>query len=170
MSIGRWNGVMLTSLLALAALPAALAAQNHAAHAAGGELDAVRAHVSRLADFEAAQAAGYTVRATPCMVQEGGGQGFHYLRPDLMGDGGALDPMNPELLMFERQPDGSMKLVGFEYAIPVPDWTGEDAPTVLGQPLHVNPLFNLWVLHAWTTDNPDGDHADWHPDVRCRSV
>ena len=143
-----------------------------AAHAASGhpddDLETVRQVTARFADIEVARSQGWNTQVTPCMESEAGGQGFHYGNPALISDSAALDPLRPELLMYEPQADGSLAYVGIEYIIPVADWTRDEPPTLFGQAFHVNERFNVWVLHVWWRDNPDGIFADFNPTVSCR--
>jgi hypothetical protein len=130
-------------------------------------LAAVREATARFADFQVAQNEGWTTEVTQCMESDRGGQGYHYGNPGLIQDGGKLDILRPELLMYEPQADGSMAYVGIEYIIPVGDWTADSAPELLGRALHVNERFGVWVLHVWWRDNPSGQFTDFNPAVTC---
>lgn len=77
-------------------------------------------------NFEAAQHAGYTIQfAVGCAVDPGtgpndpsqGAQAYHYMNETLLGDG-VIDLERPELLMYEPQKNGSVKLVGVDYVLP----------------------------------------------------
>ena len=131
------------------------------------QLVAAREAVAAFADRAQSEAAGYTTQITDCRVSEQGGQGLHYGKAELIHDGAQLDALQPEVLMYEPQADGSLRFVGFEYIIPRADWTSADPPTFLGQQMTVNEEFDVWVLHAWVVDNPNGPFADWNPNVTC---
>ena len=74
----------------------------------------------------------------------------------------------PEVLLYERQPDKSMQLVGVEYIVPFTAWTDANPPTLLGQTFVRNLTFNVWALHAWVwRANPRGIFSDWNPNVHC---
>src|SRR5690606_6824434 len=89
-----------------------------------------------------------------------GGQGFHFANPELIGDGGQLDALQPEVLLYEPQADGSFRLVGFAYALPRADWTAPEPPTFLGQPMTANEELGVGPLRAGTVDNPHRTFAD----------
>src|SRR5690606_41401746 len=91
----------------------------------------------------------------------------HFANPELIGDGGQPDALQPEVLLYEPQADGSFRLVGFAYALPRADWTAPEPPTFLGQPMTANEELGVWTLRVWTVDNPNGTFADWNPNVSC---
>lgn len=131
------------------------------------DLARVREATARFADFQLAQAEGWSAEVTQCMESDQGGQGYHYGNPNLINDGGKLDMLRPELLMYEPQKDGSKTYVGIEYIIPEADWTSEAPPELLGRAFHVNEKYGVWVLHVWWRDNPSGQFTDFNPAVTC---
>ncbi len=96
----------------LAAVSAAIAA---------GAFDEPKSSTARFHDVEKAKEAGYTVTVfdkagLQCIAQPGeGAMGIHLLNPNLLDD--KIDADKPELLVYERRNDGSMKLVALEYLI-----------------------------------------------------
>jgi len=130
-------------------------------------INAAREAVASFSDRAQAEAAGYTQQLTECVASAEGGQGFHFANPELIGDGGQLDALQPEVLLYEPQADGSFRLVGFAYALPRADWTAPEPPTFLGQPMTANEELGVWTLRVWTVDNPNGTFADWNPNVSC---
>jgi hypothetical protein len=144
------------------------------APAAGGPAEVrawlahLRATLAPLHSFEAAQAAGYDTPITECMELPGtGGMGFHYGDPDLID--GVVEELKPEVLLFEPQKNGRMRLLGVEYIVPFTAWTGEEPPTLHGLTFAANETFQVWALHAWVwRHNPAGTFADWNPTVDCR--
>jgi hypothetical protein len=117
--------------------------------------------------FDAAADAGYAAQITGCMVEPGvGGMGFHYGDPMLID--GVVEPLKPELLLYEPQKNGRMRLVAVEYIVPFDLWTAADPPAIHGVSFHRNEGFGLWVLHAWVwRNNPAGLFMDWNPVVNC---
>jgi hypothetical protein len=124
-------------------LPASAAAQDVAA-----EIEKVRLASKRFADVKVALAEGY-VPAPPgdCisaahegLPPEWGGMGIHYVNPKLLKlaaggprvDGGSThtDFMNPAILLYEPQADGSLVLVGVENLVFMNAWhaAGHHAP------------------------------------------
>lgn len=118
--------------------------------------------------LEAATAAGYDAQLTPCMELAGaGGMGYHYGSLPLFD--AKVEPLRPEILMYEPQKNGDLLFVGVEYAVPYTAWTSQDPPTLAGVPFHKNDTFQLWVLHAWIwKHNPSGILTDWNPRVTCQ--
>ena len=120
--------------------------------------------------IEAATAAGWTEQLTGCMSLPGvGGMGYHYGNPDLID--GRVAVNEPELLVYEPQKNGRLRLVAVEYIVPLDAWTAEDPPHLFGHDFHVNEAFGLWVLHVWLwKHNPAGLFEDWNPTVSCDAV
>ena len=133
-----------------------------------GFVEVIREATAPYADIEVARADGWAVAITDCKETEAGGMGYHFGRPALLEDGGQLDPMTPETLMYEPQADGSMELVGVEYILPAADWHGEGTPVFLDQDMVWNEAFGIWTLHVWTArENPEGVFTAWNPTVSC---
>ena len=134
------------------------------------KLASLRRVVAPLHNFDRAQAAGWSVQATPCLEHPtDGAMGFHYGNPAYIGDGGAVSVTQPELLLFEPMENGQMRFVGVEYIVLFTDVppTGP-APVLFGHEFHPVPDAGLWGLHAWVgRHNPSGMFADWNPLVSC---
>ena len=115
-----------------------------------------------------AQNAGYNAQLTGCMESPpAGGMGFHYGAPGLID--GIVEPLKPEILMYEPQANGDLLFVGVEYVVPFTAWTSPSPPTLVDVPFHRNDTFRLWVLHAWIwKTNPSGLLSDWNPRVTCQ--
>jgi len=124
------------------------------------ELARLRQATARYHDLSQAVADGYV--DIDVFVS---GQGFHYLKPSLLD--GTFEVEKPELLVYAPNPQGVLRLVAVEYAVPVSlsatapaGFTGDD------DVWHVEPDFGLWVLHAWVwLNNPNGMFADFNPRV-----
>ena len=122
------------------------------------QLARVRQATARYHDVSQAEAAGY--------VDIGlfvSGQGYHYLNSSLIDD--TFDLENPEILVYAPTPNGGLRLVAVEYAVPnnfpVPEGFFGDSDI-----WDNNLVFNLWVLHAWVWQgNPNGLFADSNPNV-----
>ena len=146
----------------------------HAVHGTGAltpelerALAGVREATARFQRRDDALALGWTEQyPAGCAVSPDGGQGLHYLNPELVD--AAVDPLEPELVMYEPRADGSMELVGVDYVIPFEAWSAAEPPTLLGQPLMRNEPLGVWAIHIWAwRANPSGMFAPWNPDVRC---
>jgi hypothetical protein len=79
------------------------------------------------------------------------------------------DVRQPEILLYERMPDGAYRLNGVEFIVPYRAWPRDSTPPrVMGRPMLQEDNLQFWYLHAWAwRDNPDGLFANFHPDVRC---
>lgn len=117
--------------------------------------------------FNQAQRDGYTSQyPAGCAASPAGGQGFHYVNPALVD--AKIELLKPELVMYEPQKNGSLKLVGVDYVVPFDKWTSPTAPTLLGVPFMRNEPLGVWALHIWAwRKNPSGVFAMWNPDVSC---
>jgi hypothetical protein len=119
--------------------------------------------------FEKAVAAGWSAEITPCMTDPGGagGMGYHYGNTSLIDGSVRVD--EPELLLYEPQRSGHLRLVAVEYIIPYTFHSRSAAPPVLfGQKFQQNDTFQLWGLHVWIWKaNPSGLFASWNPRVSC---
>lgn len=129
-------------------------------------LGALRAAIAPYHRFEVAGEAGYTVSLTPCMESPGvGGMGFHY--GDVTRIDGTVEPLAPEVLLYEPQKNGGMRLVGVEFLVPLAA-SPNVAPQIHGIPFHANEAFQVWALHVWVgRHNPSGTFVDWNPNVTC---
>ena len=163
-------------------------------------LDQIREATAQYQTLSAAQAAGYSSPPNnPCVSSPAGGMGLHYTSAALMGinpqspvnamgrvtgTDATIDPLKPEVLLYEPQPGGGTpKLVGVEYMVFDAAWraSGKTAPpTMFGTPFEFasdNPATPSdeahgyephYELHVWTVrDNPSGLTAPFNPTVRC---
>ena len=141
----------------------------------GAQRQVIREATRHLADIDVAIAAGY-LPTDECAEAPGlGAMGYHYVNPQLIGDG-RIDPTQPEVLLFAPTRKGP-KLVGVEYLVFDADGlleTDDDRPTMLGHglegpmPGHEPGMPVHYDLHAWVfTDNPSGELATWNPAITC---
>ncbi len=169
-------GLLAGGLVAAATPAAAQAPADHATHAAPAALDpamlaqvkGVKAATERFRDIEAAKAAGYVEQfPAGCIETPDGAQGYHWLNPTLVDT--KVDPLAPELVMYEPQADGSMKLIGVDYVVPFDQWTAAEPPTLFGMPLGRNEKLSVYAIHIWTErPNPSGTFAMFNPAVSCK--
>jgi hypothetical protein len=133
------------------------------------DLATLRRVTASFHDFANAKDAGWSTKITSCMTDPGGagGMGFHYGNTNLIDGIARVD--QPELLLYEPEKNGRLRLVAVEYIIPYTAHGREEAPPVLfGQQFKQNDVFQLWGLHAWVwKHNPSGMFADWNPNVNC---
>jgi hypothetical protein len=117
--------------------------------------------------FETAAAAGWGMPIPGCFNDPTlGGMGYHFGNAALID--GTVRVLEPELLVYEPQKNGRLRLVAVEYIVPFSAWTAAEPPRLFDQSFHRNEAFGLWVLHVWHyRNNPNGIFADWNPGVSC---
>lgn len=122
----------------------------------------------RFRTFSESQTAGYTTQyPAGCAQSENGAQGFHYLNKDLVDAN--VELLRPELVMYEPQPNGELRLIGVDYVVPFTAWTSPNAPVLLGMPFMRNEPLGVWALHIWAfRENPRGMFAMWNPNASCK--
>lgn len=183
-------GLAVLVLAGVALIPAVASAEqeatahDHAAHADATlqeELAQVRRATARFHRVEEALAAGFElgwVNGSGVRIIAGcvshptaGAMGYHYFNQALMADN-TVDPVEPEVLVYESAPNGGLKLVAVEWVVCGPNTNPPGvatAPSVLGMPMHILvPAVGFWLKHAWIwKHNPAGMFADWNPEVTC---
>ena len=85
----------------------------------------------------------------------------------------------PELLLYEPEKNGQLRLVGLEYVVLKSAWdaTHSSPPSLFGQQFNFTDAPNryglppFYSLHAWIwKNNPAGMFAMWNPDVSCANA
>ena len=146
------------------------------------ELDAVRQALAKYEDPYVAVRDLY-LSTVGCVHYDGtkmeghmdypkGTMGVHFVNLTVQGP---PDPMKPNVLVYEPQADGKLKLVGVEWLVPLA--AAKERPSLFGQPFQGpmeghEPLipqgFHHYDLHAWLfKDNPLGMFSPTNPDVSC---
>jgi hypothetical protein len=131
----------------------------------------VRAATARFVSLDSAVAAGYPREVTQCIAHEShgtmGAMGFHHVKRAIVDT--ALELERPEILLYEKRPDGTYRLNGVEFIIPYRLWPRDSTPPrLMGLDLKREDNLRLWYLHMWTwTENPAGLFADYNPAVAC---
>ena len=170
-------------------------------HSAEPTLDQVRAATAKYQDVKAAIADGYVrdpmdecvTAASIGYPPASGAMGIHYARDDLLGITGPPNPRvtgtgtytdfnKPAILLYEPQPDGSLKLVAVENLVFEKAWNAshKSPPTFQGVPYNRmadNPATPVdeghmfmphFDRHVWLyRDNPNGMFAQFNPNVSC---
>jgi len=138
-------------------------------------LAAIRAATAKYHRVEVAEGDGYEL-ASACVTRPGlGGMGFHYTNFPLVDI--HIDPRNPEVLLYEPQKNGTLRLVAVEFIVPAIPWdmVHEDPPSFEGQVFDDHrdftkggPPFPHYQLHVWVwMNNPAGIFAQYNPNVNC---
>jgi hypothetical protein len=147
--------------------------------------NAVRDSTKQFKGISAAEAAGYHLLFGCVSGPDFGAMGLHYVNMDLVGNpplgaDGQPDPTRPQILVYEPQTDGTLRLVGDDYLIIAQSWDaahpGQGAPQVMGQLMQYIPAPNryglpaVYILHVWAWRyNPKGAFAMWNPNVSCNA-
>lgn len=166
-------------------------------------LEQIRTATEKYRDVKVALADGYVAApANSCETAEmmgrpasDGAMGIHYFRPDLLGikgppnprvvgDGTHTDWLQPGILLYEPQADGSLQLVGIENLVFAKAWHGtghKDRPSFMGRPYeHMvdDPATKVdeahmfeehYDRHVWLyRTNPNGMFTPFNPNVSCR--
>ena len=127
----------------------------------------IREATAKFKTTAAAEAAGYK-QVTGCVEhQPAGAMGYHFQNNDLLDT--TLNLEHPEVLVYEKMPDGSFQLNGVEFLVPISAWKSSEPPRIVGQALTRADSIGFWFLHVWTwKPSPSGLFAPWNPDVKCR--
>jgi hypothetical protein len=164
------------------------------------QVEAVRLATERFADVNVALAEGYIPDPSGhCVSAEAeglpaelGGMGIHYLNPALLGitateprvDGNGLhtDFLNPSILLYEPQADGSLELVGVENLVFEKAWkeAGNSGPPafagrswdyMINDPAtpgdEAHGFEAHYDQHVWFRENPLGALEPFNPAVTC---
>jgi hypothetical protein len=143
----------------------------------GDFVKVVRDATERFKDVAVAEKEGYALMFGCVSGPDYGAMGLHYVNLGLVGDK-VLDPARPEIVIYEPQPNGRLKLVGADFLIFAADWhaTNDATPQLGGQLMHLfeSPnrfgLPDFYTLHVWAwKDNPTGTFSNWHANVSCDS-
>jgi len=129
------------------------------------ELKTARSATQRFRKVDSALANGY---ADINVIQQN--MGFHLLKASLLDT--VFNPATPEILVYNKQHDGSIQLVAVEYAVPIP-LTPNKAPegfTGSSDAWSYSTTFNLWLLHSWVWEyNPQGIFNPTNPLVHLHN-
>lgn len=194
-------GLLLGSWVPMGMTPAYSAGEVQGDEAELAELiESIRAATQRFEDIDVALAEGYVPDPSGhCITAEMeglpaelGSMGIHYLRPDLLGltaseprvtgTGINTDFLNPSVLLYEPQADGSMALVGVENLVFQKGWEeagnteppsfagrtwdlmADDPATEVDEAHGFEPHYDQ---HVWLRDNGTSHIEPFNPLVSC---
>ena len=135
------------------------------------DLRVLREATDRFHVLDSAVTVGYARDVQNCLVHEHhGAMGYHHVNSGLMDNN--PDIRRPEILLYERTPDGAYRLNGVEFIVPYRAWPRDSvAPVLMGQKLMHEDNLKFWYLHVWAwTPNPEGLFSNFHPDVQCSAA
>jgi hypothetical protein len=149
---------------------------------AGALLEAVRKATVGFKDVAQAEKAKYSLVFGCVSGSDAGAMGMHFLNSallDQVNQTGVFYPSQPQILLYEPNPDGSLRLTGADFVVFADDWNRnhpEGPPQLMGQLFHYFESPNrfglpaFFTLHVWAwKENPNGAFVNWHPDVTCQS-
>ena len=141
-------------------------------------LNSVREATERFQDVRVAENEGYRLEFGCVSGDDFGAMGLHYVNDTLVGNG-IVDVNHPQIVLYEAQPDGSLKLTGADYLVVASAWDQKHpgtSPQLMGQIFHYFESPNrfglpaFYTLHVWAwKENPKGAFVNWHPNVSCQS-
>jgi hypothetical protein len=143
----------------------------------GDLVQAVRKSTWRFRDVKVAEEEGYSLLFGCVSGPDSGAMGLHYVNLPLVGDG-VLDPARPEIVIYEAQPDGRLRLIGADFLVFADAWHANNSatPELMGQLMHLFESPNrfglpaFYTLHVWAwKHNPNGAFVNWHPQVSCEA-
>ncbi|HEX6247022.1 MAG TPA: hypothetical protein VFZ64_04065 [Nocardioidaceae bacterium] len=143
-----------------------------AAGAGQADLAQVRAATAKYHDVATAIADGY-VATDECVP----GMGYHFVN---FGQFGAMDPYQPDALLYAANEHGRMRLIGVEWFVVDEDQNpathNAEIPEMFGRqfdgpmPGHEPGMPVHYDLHAYLWQgNPDGVLATWNEKIRCHA-
>jgi hypothetical protein len=140
---------------------------THDRDGAGRAVAELRRTVAPYRDVAAAIADGF-VPTEHCVASPAGGMGLHYVNPARLQ--AKADPAKPQILLYGKAADGSVKLLAAEFFAPADG----DRPSLFGQPFdgpmpgHGSDMPVHYDLHVWVEKaNPAGVFSPWNPNVSC---
>jgi hypothetical protein len=142
---------------------------------AGALIKVVRQATERFQDVSVAEKAGYSLQFGCVSGPDFGAMGMHFVNSELVNDG-LLDPMRPEIIIYEPMPNGQLRMIGADYLVLADTWnaTHSGPPELMGQLFHLFESPNrfglpaFYTLHVWAwKENPAGAFVNWHSNVSC---
>jgi hypothetical protein len=166
-------GLLGAAIAAVAAVVPALAGDG----ALPPDVQDVRGAVAKYHSFAQAEADGYSVENEPCVASPAGTMGIHAINRALVDDP-AIDPREPEILLYVPKSNGKLELVGVEYlriaADQAPPFDESDKPSLFGRAFDgIMPGHAPWMgwhydQHVWVAErNPSGLFALFNPALSC---
>jgi hypothetical protein len=146
-------------------------------HQASGLVKEVVESTRRFREVAVAVSEGYGPFLGCVSGPEEGAMGVDYVNGPLVEDG-MLDAAQPEILVYEPQKNGRLRLVAVEYIVIAAAWdaANPNPPVLSGQVFHYSGSPNryglppFYALHAWAwKENPHGMFVDWNPKVSCEN-
>jgi len=144
---------------------------------AGALIKIVRESTERFKDVKVAEAEGYALMFGCVTGPDSGAMGLHYVNGNILSRN-ELDPTHPQIVIYEPQSDGSLRLIGADFVVFADAWDkkNQGPPQLMGQLFHYFESPNrfglpaFYTLHVWAwKNNPNGAFVNWHPNVSCQN-
>ena len=145
-------------------------------------LKIVRNATARFNDVSQAEREHYALLFGCVSGPDEGAMGLHFVNMDILEEvnkTGVMDPTRPQIVLYEAQPNGTLKLTGADFLVFAEAWDAKHpgvTPQLLGQIFHYFDAPNrfglpaFYTLHVWAwKQNPKGAFVNWHPNVSCQS-
>jgi hypothetical protein len=143
---------------------------------AGALINIVRENTARFKDVKVAESEGYSLMFGCVTGPDSGAMGLHYVNGQILSRN-EIDPTKPTIVIYEPQPDGTLRLIGADFVVFADAWDklNQGPPQLMGQLFHYFETPNrfglpaFYTLHVWAwKDNPNGAFVNWHPNVSCQ--
>lgn len=141
-------------------------------------LQSVRQATERFQNVKIAENEGYHLEFGCVSGDDFGAMGLHYVNDTIVGEG-MVDVSRPQIILYEAQANGKLKLTGADYLVLADPWDARNpgvTPQLMGQIFHYFSSPNrfglpaFYTLHVWAwKENPKGAFVNWHPHVSCQS-
>lgn len=138
----------------------------------------VRDATARFQDVSLAKAEGYSLLFGCVSGPDEGAMGMHFVNAEILNSG-IIDPRHPQILLYEPQPNGRLKLTGADFLVFASSWDAahpNDPPQIMGQLFQFFDAPNrfglppFYTLHVWAwKSNPNGSFVNWNPKVTCEA-
>lgn len=124
-------------------------------------LKVVRDATARFKDVSEAERAHYALLFGCVSGPDEGAMGLHFVSMDLLNEvntTGKLDPTRPQIVLYEAQPNGTLKLTGADFLVFADGWDAIHpgvTPQLMGQIFHYFEAPNrfglpaFYTLHVW---------------------
>jgi hypothetical protein len=188
--VKNWYSTLAIAAL-MAAAPSRALTQGQHSHAGPGQellqglkstdggalVRAVREATERFKNVRVAENEDYHLLFGCVSGPDAGAMGMHFVNRPLLVDG-VIDASTPEIVIYEPQADGSLKLIGADYLVFADQWnaTHTSAPELMGQQFHLFEAPNrfglptFYTLHVWAwKDSPTGTFVNWNTNVSCNA-
>jgi hypothetical protein len=143
---------------------------------AGALIKTVRESTERFKDVRIAESEGYALMFGCVSGPDSGAMGLHYVNSSILSRN-ELDATRPQIVIYEPQRDGSLRLIGADFIVFADAWDkkNQGPPQLMGQLFHYFEAPNrfglppFYTLHVWAwKENPNGAFVNWHPSVSCQ--